>query len=152
LLEGYRGYLQCDDLDVYGAIAAKSPEIRLIGYFAHARRTFHEAHRGQGKNRKPGTAKQALDRIARLYGVETALKDLDPETRHVQRQIKAKPIHDALHAWLAQALPEVPPSTLTGKALTYLDHQWPQLIGYLDDWRLALDHNACERHQRPLAI
>lgn len=66
--------------------------------------------------------------------------------------LKARPILDALHAWLVQALPEVPPSTLTGKALTYLDHQWPQLIGYLDDGRLAIEHNACERHQRPLAI
>ena len=152
LLEGYRGYLQCDGFDVYGAIAAKSPEIRLIGCFAHARRKFHDAHKGQGKNRKPGKAKQALDLIARLYGVERALKDLDPDARHVQRQIKARPILDEIHAWLAQALPEVPPSTLTGKALTYLANQWPKLIGYLDDGRLAIDNNACERAIRPFVI
>mgnify|MGYP001033717674 CR=1 FL=1 len=152
LLAGYRGYLQCDGYEVYGAIAAKSPGIRLIGCFAHARRKFHEAHKGQGKTRKPGKAKQALDLIARLYGVEKALKDLDPEARHAQRQIKAKPILDELHAWLEQSLPEVPPSTLTGKALTYLHNQWPKLIGYLDDGRLEIDNNACERAIRPFVI
>jgi hypothetical protein len=39
-----------------------------------------------------------LDLIARLYTIEKALKDLDPEARHTQRQIKAKPILDELHA------------------------------------------------------
>ncbi len=152
LLGGYRGYLQCDGYEVYGAIAAKSPGIRLIGCFAHARRKFHEAHKGQGKKRKPGKAKQALDLIARLYGVEKALKELDPDARHAQRQIKAKPILDEIHAWLAQARPEVPPSTLTGKALTYLHNQWPKLIGYLDDGRLEIDNNRCERAIRPFVI
>jgi transposase len=49
-------------------------------------------------------------------------------------------------------LPEVPPSTLTGKALTYLHNQWPKLIGYLDDGRLEIDNNACERAIRPFVI
>jgi transposase len=152
LLAGYRGYLQCDGYEVYAAIAAKSPGIRLIGCFAHARRKFHEAHKGQGKKRKPGKAKQALDLIARLYGVEKALKDAAPDARHRQRQIKARPILDEIHAWLKQSLPEVPPSTLTGKALTYLANQWPKLIGYLDDGRLEIDNNACERAIRPFVI
>jgi hypothetical protein len=152
LLAGYRGYLQCDGYEVYGALAAQSPGVRLIGCFAHARRKFHEAHKGQGKKRKPGKAKQALDLIARLYGVEKALKELDPEARHAQRQIKARPLLDELHVWLEQARPEVPPSTLTGKALTYLHNQWPKLIGYLDDGRLDIDNNACERAIRPFVI
>jgi transposase len=152
LLAGYRGYLQCDGFEVYGAVVAKSPAIRLIGCFAHARRKFDEAHKGQGKQLKPGKAKQALDLIARLYGVEKALKNLDPDARHAQRQIKARPILEELHAWLQQALPEVPPSTLTGKALTYLHNQWPRLIGYLDDGRLQIDNNSCERAIRPFVI
>jgi hypothetical protein len=126
--------------------------MRLIGCFAHAQHKFHEAHKGQGKKRKPGKAKQALDLIARLYGVEKALKDLDPKARHAQRQIKARPILDEFHAWLEQALPEVPPSTLTGNASSYLHNQWPKLIGYLDDGRLKIDNNACERAIRPFVI
>ena len=152
LLAGYRGYLQSDGFEVYGAIAAKSPAIRLIGCFAHARRKFDEAHKGQGKQRKAGKAKQALDWIARLYAIEKALKDLNPEARHTQRQIKARPILDEIHAWLERSLPEVPPSTLTGKALTYLHNQWPRLIGYLEDGRLQIDNNSCERAIRPFVI
>ena len=54
--------------------------------------------------------------------------------------------------WLEKSLPEVPPSTLTGKALAYLHNQWPRLIGYLDDGRLAIDNNACERAIRPFVL
>lgn len=93
-----------------------------------------------------------MDLIARLYGVEKALKDHEPEARHAQRQIKARPLLEEIHAWLEQALSEVPPSTLTGKALTYLQNQWPKLIGYLDDGRLEIDKNACERAMRPFVI
>ena len=152
LLAGYRGYLQCDGYEVYGAIAARSPEIRLLGCFAHARRKFHEAHGAQGKQRRAGKAKQALELIARLYGVEKRLKDLAPNERHAQRQIEAKPILEELRAWLEQSLPQVPPSTLTGKALGYLHNQWPKLIGYLEDGRLEIDNNACERAIRPFVI
>ena len=46
----------------------------------------------------------------------------------------------------------MPPSTLTGKALTYLRNQWPKLVGYLEDGRLAIDNNACERAIRPFVL
>lgn len=152
LLAGYRGYLQCDGYEVYGAIAAKSPGIRLLGCFAHARRKFHEAHAAQGKTRRAGKAKQALELITRLYGVEKRLKDLAPEERHAQRQIQAKPILEAIRAWLQEALPQVPPSTLTGQALGYLHNQWPKLVGYLEDGRLEIDNNRVERAIRPFVI
>ena len=48
--------------------------------------------------------------------------------------------------------PKCHPQTLTGKALTYLHNQWPKLIGYLDDGRLAIDNNACERAIRPFVL
>jgi hypothetical protein len=152
LLEGYRGWLQADGYEVYGTIAAQRPEIRLIGCLAHARRKFHEAHIAQGKKRKAGKAKQALDFIGQLYGIEKRLRDKTPEQRHAERARKAKPIWEQFRLWLDQALPEVPPSTLTGKALAYLHNQWPKLIGYLDDGRLEIDNNACERAIRPFVI
>lgn len=46
-------------------------------------------------------------------------------------------------------MPEVPPSTLTGKALAY---PLNQCIGYLDDGRLSIDNNACERAILPFVI
>jgi len=153
LLVGFRGFLQSDGFEVYAAIAAGEPDsIRLIGCFAHARRKFDEALKAQGKSTKTGKAHMGLAFIQRLYRVETQLRDRDPETRARERQRLAAPILEELHAWLQRSLPEVPPSTLTGKALAYLHTQWPRLIGYLADGRLAIDNNACERAIRPFVI
>ena len=148
LLEGFAGYLQSDGWEVYAGVAA----IRLIGCFAHARRKFDEAVKAQGKNAKTGKAQLGLAFIQKLYAVEKRLHDVDPEERLGERHRQARPILDELRAWLERSLPEVPPSTLTGKALGYLQNQWPKLIGYLDDGRLAIDNNACERAIRPFVI
>ena len=41
---------------------------------------------------------------------------------------------------------------LVGKAMTYLDNQWPLLIGALDDGRLEVDNNRCENALRPFVL
>ena len=40
----------------------------------------------------PGLAAQALVWIARLYAIETSVKDLSPEHRHAARQAQAMPL------------------------------------------------------------
>ena len=62
------------------------------------------------------------------------------------------PILKEMRAWLDQALPEVAPATLTGKALNYLHNQWPKLIRYLDDGRLRIDNNLVENAIRPFVL
>jgi transposase len=152
LLDGFAGFVQTDGYEVYTALAATRADIRLIGCFAHARRKFDEALKGQGKKGKTGKAQMGIAFIQRLYLVEKQLKDTDPEERTRERRRRAGPILEELYAWLERSLPEVPPSTLTGKALAYLHNQWPKLIGYLDDGRLTIDNNACERVIRPFVI
>ena len=46
----------------------------------------------------------------------------------------------------------MPPTSLTGKALFYLDSQWAKLVRVLDDGRIPLDTNAVERAIRPFVI
>jgi transposase len=46
----------------------------------------------------------------------------------------------------------VPPQSLTGKALAYLEGQWPKLIRVLDDGRLPLDTNRVENAIRPFVV
>ena len=48
--------------------------------------------------------------------------------------------------------PTVAPKTALGKALHYLDHQWPRLIRYLDNGRYPIDNNPVEKAIRPFAI
>ena len=57
-----------------------------------------------------------------------------------------------LKTWLDQALIQVTPSSLTGKALAYLHKQWPTLMVYCEDGRLEIDNNSVERAIRPFVI
>ena len=61
-------------------------------------------------------------------------------------------IYEELRAWLDEALPQVPPQSAAGKALGYLNNEWPKLIGYLADGRLEIDNNHAENAIRPFVI
>ena len=152
LLEDYAGYLQTDGYAGYDAVVAQQPGIIQLGCFAHARRKFDEAIKGQSKKRKSTLAWRGLKFIQKLYEIERAYKDAKPEARYRARQDQAQPVLNELRKWLDEALPQVPPETLTGKALTYLNNQWPQLIRYLDDGRLHIDNNLVENAIRPFVV
>jgi transposase len=159
LLKGFQGYLQTDGYEGYTALG-QEPGIEHVGCWAHARRKFDEALRGQGKSRKKGTksspkeskARQGLAQIQKLYKTERDLVDATPEQRHAARQEQTAPRLEKLRAWLDASLPSVPPQSLTGKALAYLHRQWPKLIRVLDDGRLPLDTNLVENAIRPFVV
>ena len=62
------------------------------------------------------------------------------------------PILAEIKIWLDSSLPQVPPTSKTGQALSYLNNQWHKLIRYCDDGRLSIDNNACENAIRPFVI
>ena len=151
LLEGFAGYLQTDGYDGYNAVVANNHLIH-VGCMAHARRRFSEAVKAQGKNRKRGKAHRGLTLIQKLYRVEKQARKLSPEKRYAHRQRHAQPVLDEMRLWLDQSLPQVPPSSATGKALHYLHNEWPKLVRYLDDGRLEIDNNAAENAIRPFVV
>ncbi|MGV6816910.1 MAG: IS66 family transposase [Thiotrichales bacterium] len=154
LLQDYRGYLQVDGYDAYNAVVADN-SLTHVGCFAHARRKFDEALKAQRKNKQKassGKAQMGLAFIQKLYRIEKACKDSRVEDRYQIRQQQAVPILNDLKVWLDKSLPQVPPQSLVGKALHYLNNQWPQLIRYGEDGRLEIDNNACERAIRPFAL
>ena len=51
-----------------------------------------------------------------------------------------------------ESLPLIPASSVTGKALTYLNNEWDKLIAYLKDGRLEIDNNGAENAIRPFVI
>ena len=57
-----------------------------------------------------------------------------------------------MRQWLDRSIGQAPPGTLTGKALGYLNTQWPRLIRYLDDGRLEADNNLAENAIRPFVM
>lgn len=151
LLANYRGYLVSDGYAGYGAVTDRE-EIIGVGCWAHARRKFDEALRVQGKSTRVGRAQVAMNEIRKLYAIEREIQQMRPAEKHAVRQARAKPIADELRAWCDKSLPQVPPKTTLGKALHYLDQQWPRLVCYLDDGELPIDNNRCENAIRPFVI
>ena len=151
LLEGFKGYLQTDGYDGYNAVVAANG-LAHVGCMAHARRRFSDAVKAQGRNRKRGKAHRGLSLIRKLYRVEGQVRKLTPDERYVRRQKHARPILDEMRSWLDDALPQVPPSSATGKALSYLHNEWEQLTRYLDDGRLEIDNNGAENAIRPFVL
>jgi transposase len=78
-------------------------------------------------------------------------KDANAEGRYQAWIESAKPITDKLRQWLDETRPKVPPKSLLGKALQYLDNQWPRLIAYLEDGQYPIDNNPVENAIRPFA-
>lgn len=151
LLEGFKGYLQTDGYDGYNAVVAVNG-LTHVGCMAHARRKFSEAVKAQGKKKQRGKAHRGLALIQKLYRVEKQTRTLNAEERHAHRQRHARPILDELRAWLDDALPQVPPTSATGKALNYLHNEWDKLVRYLDDGRLEIDNNGAENAIRPFVV
>ena len=156
LLAGFAGYLQSDGYEGYNAVG-REPDIIRVGCAAHCRRKFDEAVKAQSKSGKAGPAKagkawQGLAYFQKLYRIEAEIKGQSPEVRHRVRREQAKPLLDEIRTWLDASLPQVPPQSATGRALTYLDGQWEALIRYLDDGRLEIDNNLLENAIRPFAL
>ena len=153
LLADYQGAIMADGYAGYDGLC-REQGIKRLGCWAHARRRFVEAAKVAGKRRKNSKAEYALKLIARLYAIEKQLKQeaADTSRRYRQRQARSRLVIDKLRAWLDQTQPQVAPKTALGKALHYLQHQWPRLIAYLDDGAYPIDNNPVENAIRPFAI
>jgi transposase len=153
LLGDFKGTLQTDGYEGYAATAARD-DIVHVGCLAHARRKFDEAVKAQAKTGRGGMAKQGLELIQKIYRVEREARnrELDCHARKQLRDEKARPLWDELRRWLDRSIGQVPPQTLTGKALGYLDKQWPRLVRYLDDGRVEADNNLAENAIRPFVM
>ena len=150
LLNGFAGHLMTDGYAGYHAVTKQG--ITGIGCWAHARRKFKEAEKVQGKSKGSGRAHIALSEIQKLYVIERQIADKPPDEKQTIRQARAGPILDKMRIWLDKSTSQVPPKSTLGKALAYLDSEWPRLIRYVDDGRLPIDNNPCENAIRPFVI
>jgi len=153
LLTDYQGYLQTDGYAGYDPVCTRN-RLRHVGCLAHARRKFDEALKAQHNSNgtKAGKACKGLIYIQQLYRIEKQIQHLDTAARYQKRQQQAVPLLNEIRTWLDASLPQVPPISLTGKALSYLDNQWNKLVRYCEDGRLDIDNNATERAIRPFVI
>jgi transposase len=146
VLQGFDGTLVSDDFSGYHALQGQGVTAALC--MAHARRKLYEAHQFTGS----AIAGQAVALMARLYEVEREAHELQPEARRLLRQQRAKPVAEALHAWLSEQRQKLAKADVTAKAIDYALSNWRALTRYLDDGRVPIDNNAAENAVRPLAV
>jgi hypothetical protein len=142
-------YLQCDGYPAYDIFVLEGSGYGMVrvGCWAHVRRYFEEA-----LNQSPALAKEALKQIGRLYRIERKAKDLDDAARAAMRRAEAEPVIDALVEWCRSNRLSLSSSPKLREGIDYLLNRVDDLKRYLEDGRLAIDNNACERAVRPLAI
>jgi transposase len=145
-LGAWRGKLVCDDYAGYKALLTQG--VVECGCLAHARRKFFDLHAHNSSQ----LAEQALKYFAQLYDIEREVRALDAHARCRIRQTQAKPIADALHAWMAAQRAKVPDGSSIAKALDYSLTRWIALTRYLDDGMLPADNNHVENQIRPVAL
>ncbi|MGL4373284.1 MAG: IS66 family transposase, partial [Turicibacter sp.] len=139
VLNGFKGYLNCDGYSVYKNL----PGIKLVACLAHIRRKFCEV---PGEN---GKAKQAVDYCNEIFRIEKEIKHLTPQERYEQRQEKVKPVFKDFFNYIESIY------TLKGKlqtAVTYAINQKEELLTVLDDGLLEVSNNIAEQAIRPIAI
>jgi transposase len=150
-LEGFSGFLQTDGYQSYDSALKGNMEITHVGCLAHVRRKFHEAAKIK---KKKGTAWEALEKIKVFYRVEKELREQDLSAQDFLEQRKAK-LTDHIKeftAWLEEKGASIPPSTPTGKAISYALGQWPKVKNYLECADLTPDTNLAENAIRPFVI
>jgi len=146
------GILQADAYtgfkELYERRADGTAQFREAACWAHLRRDFHDVWTSD----KSGIAKEALDRIGKLYDIERQIAGRPAEVRRAVRQEKSKPKVDAFHAWAEQQLTRIPGKSDLAKAFRYGLSRWPSFTLFLDDGRVAIDNNPAERGMRPIGV
>lgn len=146
VFQDFKGYLQADAYGGYDRLFFPGGATE-VACWAHVRRGFLDAEATD-----PVLAKAAVDRIRALFKVEEAAKELSDAARAQMRGEQARPLLDEFKAWLDLAETQALPKSPLGKAIGYAKNQWPALVRYIDDGRLAISNNAAERALRPIAI
>ena len=146
-LSGYKGWVHADGYSGFNGVFGddKADEMACM---AHVRRKFVDVFSSQGS----AIAEEAILRIAQLYAIEKEVRGMLPEDRAAVRQAKAKPIFEALEAWLHAQLPKISGKSPLAQAIRYALGRLPKARPYLENGHLELDNNTAERAVKPVAI
>lgn len=133
----YAGYIVCDDLSTHGAGARGSPDITLVGCWAHIFRRFKEASDDFPQ------ARTAMRLIRLLYDID---QHSPPEDLAANRAFWSKRVLDALYDWMTTV--PVLKTTDLGKAILHTLKNKERLWRIIDDPNVWLDNNPTERGLR----
>jgi len=146
-LRDFRGILQADGYAGYAGLYGDGRVVEAA-CMAHARRKFFDVH---AATQSP-LAREALERIAALYRIETAIRGHPPEQRLRVRAEHAALLMAELHAWLEASRTRISGRSDLAGAIRYALARWQALTLILRDGRACIDNSAAERAMRPIAL
>jgi transposase len=150
MLTNYTGLLQTDGYICYTSWlndekhAVEKKAIIHANCWAHVRRKFFEA--GDSISRK------VVKLIAKLYQVETKLRNNPALDRATVRQEQSRPVLGKIKEILDHEQPRQLPQSSLGKAIHYAQERWDALNLYFEHGALEIDNNLVENAIRPTAI
>ncbi len=97
-------------------------------------------------------AREALQRIGALYGIEEEIRGKPPDERRAVRQAQSKPLLDSLRQWFEATLSKLSRKSETTVAIRYALSRWDALARYMEDGHIEIDNNAAERSLRGVAL
>lgn len=146
-LSDYKGWVHADGYAGFNGVFGED-KASEVACMAHIRRKFVDIQQSQGS----AIAEEAILRIAKLYGIEKAARERDPEERVALRQSQAKPVFDDLEQWLHAQLPKISGKSPLARAIRYALSRMPKTRPWLDNGFLELDNNSAERAIKPIAL
>lgn len=146
-LSSFHGTLQADVYAGFNRLY-ESGSVIEAACWAHVRRKFYDLYQAH----QSPVAKEALDRIAALYGIEKEIRGRPPDQRQEIRTEKARPLLESLQDWLKISLSKLSAKSEVSGAIHYALGRWTQLLRYCSDGKLEIDNNAAERSLRAVAM
>ena len=146
-LAKFRGTLQADAYAGFNQLY-EDGRIQQAACWAHVRRHFYDLEQA---HRSP-VAREALERIGALYGIEEQVRGRPPDERRAVRQAQAKPLLDSLRQWFEATVSKLSRKSETTVAIRYALSRWNALTRYIEDGHVEIDNNAAERSLRGVAL
>jgi transposase len=146
-LQKFRGTLQADAYAGFNQLY-EDGRIQPAACWAHVRRHLYDLEQAHSSP----VAREGLQRIGALYGVEEQIRGKPPDQRRAVRQTQSKPLLDSLHQWFEATLSKLSRKSETTVAIRYALSRWDALTRYIEDGHIELDNNAAERSLRGVAL
>jgi transposase len=146
-LATFRGRLQADAFPGFNRLYEPGG-ITEVACWAHVRRKFHDLYEAH----QSPIAKEALERIGALYGIEREIRGRPPDERQTIRNERARPLLEDLKQWFKITLTKLSKKSDVTVAIHYALGRWTPLVRYCDDGALEIDNNAAERALRAVAL
>ena len=143
----FRGTLQADAYAGFNQLY-ENGRVEQAACWAHVRRHFYDLEQAHSSP----VAREALQRIGALYGIEELIRGRPPDERRAVRQAQSKPLLDSLRQWFEATLSKLSRKSETTVAIRYALSRWDALTRYIEDGHIEIDNNAAERSLRGVAL